>query len=136
MHMTFKEKYGPLALIAGASEGMGAAFARALAIHGMNLILVARRKKNLDALAEELILRYHVEVETISCDLSTPDATEQIMSATAGRPINFLVYNAALSYIGPYINNHRSEHLRMAAVNMLTPIGLTHLFGDHMLKDG
>src|ERR1700730_10565582 len=126
MPMIFKEKYGPLALVAGASEGMGAAYARALAMKGLNLIIVARRKKNLDTLAQELIQQYHIEVETVSYDLSSPDATEQIMSATTGRQINFMVYNAALSYIGPFVNNPRSEHLRIAAVNMLTPIGLIH----------
>ena len=134
--MDLKKKYGPLAIIAGASEGMGAAFARALAAQGMNLIIVARRKKNLEALAEELIQKHHIEVETFSCDLSLPDATEQIKLLTTGRLINFMVYNAALSYIGPFQDNPVTEHLRIAAVNMLTPIGLIHHFGNQMLKQG
>jgi short-subunit dehydrogenase len=136
MYMDLKKKYGPLAIIAGASEGMGAAFARALAAQGMNLIIVARRKKNLEALAEELIQKHHIEVETFSCDLSLPDATEQIKLLTTGRLINFMVYNAALSYIGPFQDNPVTEHLRIAAVNMLTPIGLIHHFGNQMLKQG
>src|ERR1700685_4615332 len=98
--MTFKEKYGNTALVAGASEGMGAAYARALAARGLNLVLIARRKEPLEATADEIRKTYAVEVQAVICDLALPGATELIVSAIGGTQIDFLVYNAALSYIG------------------------------------
>ncbi len=74
MGISFKQKYGQLALIAGASEGIGAAFATYLAIEGMNLVLVARRKDPLDKLAEQLREKYKVEVDCITCDLAEANA--------------------------------------------------------------
>ena len=133
--MNIKERYGPVALVAGASEGMGAAFADALARQGLNLVLVARRKKNLEAMALDLSSKYSVEVWPVSCDLAAPDATGQIRDVIGEMKINFLVYNAALSYIGPYLDNPVSEHIHIAEVNMLTPIKMLHHFGSRMLDE-
>jgi short-subunit dehydrogenase len=133
--MNLKERYGPVALIAGASEGMGAAFAHALARQGLNLVIVARRKKNLETLARELSNHYPVEVWPVNCDLAAPDATGQIRDVIGDLKINFLVYNAALSYIGPYLDNPVSEHIHMAEVNMLTPLKMLHHFGSRMMDE-
>ncbi len=133
--MTFKERYGPVALIAGASEGMGAAFAHSLARQGLSLVIVARRKKNLETLARDLSGQYPIEVWPVNCDLAAPDATGQIRDIIGDRMINFLVYNAAHSYIGPYLENPVSEHIHIAEVNMLTPMKMLHHFGSRMLND-
>jgi uncharacterized protein len=130
--ISFKEKYGPTALIAGASEGMGAAYARALAARGLNLILIARRPGPLEATAAQIRKQSGANVQTISCDLSAPDATQQIIDATRNTPVDFLVYNAALSYIGPYLATNLSTHTGIAAVNMLTPLALLHHFGGKL----
>jgi len=61
--MSLSHKYGPCALIAGASEGIGAAFARHLAEEGIDLVLVARRKEPLEKLASLLIEKYRINVE-------------------------------------------------------------------------
>ena len=127
-HLPFKEKYGPTALIAGASEGMGAAYARALAARGLDLILIARRPEPLDATAAQIRKLSGVNVQTITCDLAAPDATQQIIDATGDKPVDFLVYNAALSYIGPYLSTGPSTHTNIATVNMLTPLTLLHHF--------
>lgn len=66
----FKSNYGPWALVAGASEGLGAAFAVALAQRGLNLVLVARRQDKLNALAQEIKANYPVEVEVQALDLA------------------------------------------------------------------
>jgi uncharacterized protein len=131
--MNIKEKYGPVALVAGASEGMGAAFAHALASQGMNLVIVARRKKNIEILARELSEKYSIDVWSVCCDLAAPDATGQIRDVIGDIMINFMVYNAAISYIGPYIENPVSEHMHIAEVNMLTPMKMIHHFGSRML---
>ena len=133
--MNLKERYGPVALVAGASEGLGAAFAHALARQGLNLVIVARRKKNLETLAKVISSHYSVDVWPVYCDLKAPDATGQIRDVIGDMKINFLVYNAALSYIGPYLDNPVSEHIHIAEVNMLTPLKMLHHFGSRMMDE-
>jgi uncharacterized protein len=133
--MNIKETYGPIALVAGASEGMGAAFARVLASQGVNLVLVARRKKHLEALASELSQKYSIETWPAVCDLGAPDATGQITDAIGDMMINFLVYNAALSIIGPFLDNPILDHIQMTNVNMVTPMKMLHHFGNRMVKE-
>ncbi len=134
--MTFKQKYGNTALVAGASEGMGAAYAHALAERGLNLVLIARRKEPLEATAEALNAKYGVKVQTVPCDLSSPDALQQIETAIGDKQIDFLVYNAALSYIGPYLATELTTHQNIASVNMLSPMALVYYFGGKMVERG
>jgi len=131
-----KQKYGITALVAGASEGIGAAFATCLAAEGINLILIARRIVPLQEFADNLKRTYPVEIMCIACDLGDRNATEQIMEALKGKEINLLVYNAALSYIGPFIKNTVEYHDQMAQVNMITPLHFLHAFGEKMLDKG
>jgi len=74
LEMNLKQKYGSTALVAGASEGIGAAFATFLAGEGMDLILIARRLQPLQQLADLLENKYKVNVKCISCDLSGENA--------------------------------------------------------------
>ncbi len=132
--MTFKEKYGNTALVAGASEGMGAAYAYALAARGLDLVLIARRKEPLEATANHIVEQFGVNVLPITCDLAAADATEQIIHAIGEKQIDFMVYNAALSHIGPYLATGESTHTSIATVNMLTPITMLHYFGGKMAE--
>jgi uncharacterized protein len=134
--MLIKQKYGKLALVAGASEGIGAAFAHYLAAEGMDLILVARRKEPLDQLAESLIQKYKVQVQCINCDLSEKDAAQQLQEKMREKTIDLLVYNAALSYIGPFEKNSLEHHNQIANANMITPMNLVQIFGESMLQKG
>jgi short-subunit dehydrogenase len=131
-----KEKYGPVALVAGASEGIGAAFATQLAARGFDLVLVARREGPLQQFAATLQKKYNVHTTCIPCDLSDENATLRIEEALKGTEISFLVYNAALSYIGPFIRNSPENHRLMAQANMLTPLSMLHSFGGKMLARG
>lgn len=132
--MNLKERYGEKALIAGASEGIGAAYAEYLAKEGFSLHLVARRKKPLQRFAGELTDRYGVTVNCIICDLSGEEAAEQIMSAMDGDEPDIMVYNAALSHIGPFAERTVEEHHQAMRVNMITPLKLVHHFGRKMLE--
>ncbi len=132
--MSLKEKYGSTALVAGASEGIGAAFAEYLAKAGMDLVLIARRKELLEELAATLEKKYKINVFCISCDLADIKAIEQIQLALNGREINLLVYNAALSYIGSFENNSTENNNQMAQANMITPMHLVRVFGEKMLQ--
>jgi uncharacterized protein len=134
--MNLKQKYGSTALVAGSSEGIGAAFATFLAAEGIDLVLIARRLHPLQQLAHLLEKKYNVNVMCISCDLSGLNAIKQIEEALAGREINLMVYNAALSYIGPFIENSAVNHLQAARVNILTPMSMVRLFGEKMLTRG
>jgi uncharacterized protein len=131
--MTFKEKYGDTALVAGASEGMGAAWAHALAARGLHLVLVARRPEVLNTTAAEIAAKYGVRVLPVVCDLASPDATALIADATHDKEIGFLVYNAAASYIGPFLETDSSTHAGIATVNTLTPLSMVHHFGGKMV---
>ena len=120
-------------MVAGASEGIGSAFSAYLAKEGFDLVLIARRLDPLQQLAESLIIKYNVKVDCIPCDLSDDDALRQIDERLNGREIDLLVYNAVQSYIGPFIRNTLENHLQMARLNMITPLGLIHRFGERML---
>jgi uncharacterized protein len=134
--MSLKQKYGTTALVAGASEGIGAAFATFLAEEGMDLVLVARRPLPLQQLAVSLEAGFKINVVTIQCDLSDTNATQQIEKALNGREINLIVYNAALSYIGPFIENSRENISLAAQVNMITPLNMVCFFGEKMVSRG
>ncbi len=134
--MNLIQKYGETAMIAGASEGIGAAFATYLAAEGMDLVLIARRPQPLHQLADSLEISYKVNVTCISCDLSNIDATQQIQEALNGKEISMLIYNAALSYIGPFIKNSAENHSQIAQSNMMTPLNMLHVFGEKMIAKG
>ena len=134
--MNLKQKYGNTALVAGASEGIGRAFATCLAAEGIDLVLIARRLQPLLELAGEIETRYKINVTCIPCDLSDPDATIQIVKELNGREIDLLIYNAALSYLGEFIRNPAENHSTAARVNMITPLNMVHFFGEKMLSRG
>jgi short-subunit dehydrogenase len=134
--MNLKQKYGKTALVAGASEGIGAAFATCLASQGMDLVLIARRLLPLQQLADSLEYKYKVKVVCISCDLSGVNAPRQILEALNGKEINMLIYNAVQSYIGPFIKNSAENNAQITQVNMITPLNLLHLFGEKMVAKG
>ena len=132
--MDLKQKYGNTAMVAGASEGIGAAYSDILAAQGLDLVLLARRLTPLQQLANSLENKYNVNVTCISCDLSGTGAIRQIEETLQGREINVLIYNAALTYLGPFLGNSSENHLQAARVNMLTPLDLVHFYGGKMVN--
>ncbi len=134
--MNLKEKYGKTALVAGASEGIGAAFSARLAAEGMDLVLIARRSEPLQQLSDSLQNDYKVNTTFISCDLSDADAAKEMLESLKGEEINVMVYNAALSYIGPFMKNSAVNHSRIAQSNMITPLNMIHTFGEKMFENG
>ena len=134
--MKLKEKYGQLALVAGASEGLGAAFSRYLAKEGFDVILVARREEPLKALAKELSDSYTISSEWISCDLARLEAAREIMEQVGTRKIDLMVYNAAISYIGKFEDHSPEQTTKMSLANMVTPMNLIHAVSPAMLQQG
>ncbi len=130
----FRERYGPWALIAGASEGLGAEFAEQLAAKGLNLVLIARRKELLDEFAARLKEKHATEVRVLPLDLARADSGEVIAEATGDIEIGLLVYNAAISKIGLYFEIALEDHLAEIAVNCRAPMTLAYQLGLLMLK--
>jgi short-subunit dehydrogenase len=128
----FADRYGPWALVAGASSGIGAAFARQLASRGLHLVLVARRAAELDALAEALGAANGIETLRLVGDLADPACPTAIFEATADRDVGLLVYNAALSLLGPFLDHDVDAHLRELDTNVRAPMRLAHHFGREM----
>ena len=95
----FADKYGPWAIIAGASEGLGAAYSHSLAKRGLNLILIARRPEPLQEIRAVLKSKYLIKVETISLDLGQGKILKKVLESL-NQDIGLLVYNAALAPIG------------------------------------
>ena len=90
--MTFLERYGPWALIAGASEGVGRTFAETLAQRGLNVVLVARREHVLNEVASGIEQRYGVKTRTLAIDLANADAAIQVQNAVNDIEVGFLVF--------------------------------------------
>jgi short-subunit dehydrogenase len=132
----FRDRYGPWAVVAGASAGLGEAFARELAARGLNLLLLARRQQALEALAAGLRRDHAVEVRIEAVDLARPDLAPVVERAAAGAEIGLLVYNAAHSVIGPFVERDVAEHLRVIDVNCRGPLVLAHLLGGAMARRG
>jgi len=133
----FKQKYGPWALIAGASHGVGAAFAQQLAARGMNCVLVARRQEVLETLRLDLVARYGVEVLTICQDLSHADATAKLFAAVGNREIGLVAYNAGGDpFITRFLDTGLEEWNSLLRLNASTPMACCHVFGGRMLERG
>jgi uncharacterized protein len=132
----FVEKYGPWAMIAGASEGIGEAFAVELAGRGLNLVLVARREQPLNGLAARLQSQFRIQTRTVVLDLGDAALAEKITSATRELEIGLVVYNAAQSFIGSFLAQPLAEKLRIVDVNCRGPLILADIFGRAMAARG
>lgn len=132
MRADFSQRYGPWALVAGASEGLGAAFAHRLAAAGLNLVLVARRAAPLEALAATLPTR----AVTVSADLTTVDGLARVVDAGAGHEVGLVVANAAHSPIGRFVEMDPAETSRAVDLNCRMPLHLAHHFLPPMVARG
>ena len=121
----FFETYGPWAIIAGGSEGVGSAFADRLAKQGFKLLLIARKPDPLEATARDIRSKYATEVRTISLDLTASDAAARILTAADGCETGLLIYNAgADSNFRYFLERPLDESERMVMLNVITPMRL------------
>lgn len=132
----FREKYGPWALIAGASKGLGAAFASQLASRGLNLALVARSADALQELAGQLSAQYGIATRTLALDLSQESAPASIAEQVADLEIGLLLYNAAYAPVGAFFDISLEDHLREIGTNCRAPLSLAYLIGQPMVPRG
>jgi len=129
----FIEKYGPYALIAGGSDGLGYAFAEAIARRGLNLVLIARQKERLEAAAKQLEKDYKIDVITITADAADNEGLKDSVMAL-DVSIGLLVYNAAFAPIGLFENMSEEQLAVAASVNVTAPLLLTKLLSSAMIE--
>lgn len=133
--MTFATKYGPWALVAGASDGVGAAFAEGLAERGVNVVLLARRQSVLDRVAAEIENKTSVQTRTVAIDLAQPGAAAAIAAATADLEIGMLVYCAGADPdFTPFLANSIEAAEAMVQRNCMVPMQLCHHFAPAMVQ--
>jgi short-subunit dehydrogenase len=125
-----------VALITGASEGIGYELAKCFARHKHHLVLVARREEKLERLATEISSAYGVRVSWIAQDLSDPDSAPNVRKRVqeSGLAIDFLVNNAGVGTYGLFAETDLERELRMMQLNMVSLTALTKLFLPGMLK--
>jgi short-subunit dehydrogenase len=135
--VSFAGKYGPWAVVAGASDGVGAAFAEGLADRGVNVVLLARRQAVLDEVAAGIEARTGVRTRTVAVDLVHADATKVIAEATADLHVGFLVYCAGADpSFQPFLANPVSTAEAMIQRNCTVPVQLCHHFAPAMVDRG
>lgn len=126
------------ALVTGASSGIGREFARLLAEHGHDVVLVARRTTRLEELANELQQRYAVQATVVAMDLSETNAAQEIYSEVRRRgiEIDVLVNNAGFNVYGPFVQTDLENEMRMIEVNIKALVALTKLAVRGMVERG
>jgi short-subunit dehydrogenase len=132
----FAARYGPTALVTGASSGIGEQFARVLASLGIDLVLVARRRDRLDALAAELRETRDVEVQTLPVDLAREDFLTPVLLACEGRDVGLVVSNAGFGAKGAHHETDVATLERVLAVNCRAPMLLAHAFAPQLIERG
>lgn len=124
----FKDRYGPVALVTGASSGIGAGFAEELAGRGLDLVVSARREDRLEDLAARLRAAHGVVVEVVVADLSDPGAPALLAAACQGRDIGLVVSNAGFSVRGYHESLDPAELTEMLMVDCYAPLHIAHRF--------
>lgn len=132
--LRLRERYGDWALITGASSGIGAEFARALAREGINCALSARRTERLEALAAELEQTWNVETRVITADLTTRRGPDQIAKAVKDLAVGILVNNAGFGMAGRFSKQDPARLRQMIDVNCTAPVALTSLLVPAMIE--
>ena len=118
----FRTRYGNWAVVAGASEGLGAAFATGLAKRGMHLLLVARRAEALRAVADRLRQDHGIEVRVLVLDLASPALAESLADATVDLEVGLIVYNAAFVPAASFLELEDSILDQLMRVNVHGPL--------------
>jgi short-subunit dehydrogenase len=130
------DKYGPWAVIAGGSEGVGAEFALLLAESCINLVLVARKQQPLDEVADAC-RGLGVEVVTVAADLATAAAAEAVTAVTRDREVGLLIYNAGANTAGAeFLDAALDDFAPVIDLNITTMLALVHHYGCAMRRRG
>jgi short-subunit dehydrogenase len=135
-HSEFVKKYGPWAVVTGASSGIGAEFVRRLAAEGFSVALVARRGELLRSLAEEVERRYGVETRCNVVDLSEEAAVDTLVAALNDLDVGLVVSNAGTGQPGHFLDQDHGDQLMRFRLNALSHLNVAHAFGGRLARRG
>ncbi|BFM06843.1 SDR family NAD(P)-dependent oxidoreductase [Halioxenophilus aromaticivorans] len=127
-------RYGPWALVTGASSGIGEAFAKTLAGQGFNLILVARRQQMLSLLASQLQSQFAVDVEVVVADLGQAAGIEVLLNACGNKDLGLVICNAGFSMKGEYTSHSAQDLTAMVDLNCHAPLAISHALIDQLAQ--
>jgi short-subunit dehydrogenase len=129
-------RYGSWAVVAGASEGLGAAFAEEFARRKLGVVLLARRAALLEDLAGRLRRDHGGQVRTLPCDLADPSFAARLEEATRDLEVGVGVYNAAYSFVAPLFERPLEDALRVVDVNVRGPLLFSRALVPPMIARG
>jgi len=133
---SFAERYGPWAVVTGASSGIGRELARQIAARGVSVVLVARRRDRLEELAGEIVTRNHVEAAPLALDLSEADAVEALLQAVDGKDVGLVACNAGLGAKGPHHETPPERIRDLVQVNCTVPALMAAAFAPRLVERG
>ncbi|MFT4027675.1 MAG: SDR family NAD(P)-dependent oxidoreductase [Novosphingobium sp.] len=131
-----RDRYGPVAVVTGASSGIGWAFAEELAKRGFDLVLVARRVDRLEDLARQLTAANGIAVAALPVDLGRADAAQIILDATTSHDVGLVVSNAGFGMKGDHADNDPAAMTEMLMVNCNVPMQLARGFAPRLRARG
>jgi len=131
-----KDKFGPWAVITGASSGIGKEFARQLAISGLNLVLIARRLTLLEDIGKHLEKEFGIQFLALEADLATESSIEKITKATSNLEVGLLVSNAGTGKPGKFLSFSEQELRYILQLNAISHLSLVHFFARKMAARG
>jgi short-subunit dehydrogenase len=129
-----KNQYGPWALVTGSSSGIGLALATALAEAGLNVILHGRRAAELQRISSRLQESTHVQVETVSSDLSTEEGIQEVLLLSSDKPIGLFVACAGFGTSGFFHEGMIEHEINMLRVNAEALMVMTHHFSKRFIR--
>ncbi len=132
----FQHRYGPWAIVTGASEGIGEAMARDLAQRGLNLVLVARREDRMRALASQLESAWGVQTRVVVSDLATPQGNVPLVAATEDLDIGLLVAAAGFGGAGDFLRRPVADEIDMLHLNCRSVLEQVWHVGQHLRGRG
>lgn len=132
----FRAKFGPWAVVAGASEGTGECYARELAGMGINLVLISRRQAALDTLGAALHAEFGIEYRSVAQDLTEDGAGLRIVEAAAGLDVGLYISNAGADSFASFFEDSTAAAHRLVRMNITTLIDATNGFGKNFLARG
>ncbi len=135
-HKRWMARYGPWALITGASEGIGREFARTLAAAGFNVILVARREERLRELTRELFDHYGTTATIVEADLADSESVTRVIESARDIDVGLLVASAGFGTSGPFVDARLNEELGMLDVNCRATLSMAHAYGRRFVERG